>query len=53
LWEPDWPQLIAQIEQKRASIKEEIKRLRAMDQQLQSIHREIEVCLQNQQSSSS
>lgn len=48
--EPDWHQLITKIEQKQGSIKEEIKRMRSMDQQLQLIHQEIEVCLRNQQS---
>jgi DNA-binding transcriptional MerR regulator len=51
--EPDWHQLMTQIEQKRASIKEEIKRMRAMDQQLLLIRQEIEVCLQNQEITSS
>lgn len=45
--EPDWPQLITQIEHKRASIKVEIRRLQGMDQQLQQIQQEIETCLQN------
>lgn len=50
--EPDWQQLMVQIEKKRASNREEIKRLRAMDQQLQLIHQEIEICLRSQQHAS-
>ncbi|WP_458761829.1 MerR family transcriptional regulator [Cupriavidus basilensis] len=43
--EPDWHRLVQQVDSKRASLREEIQRLRKLDAELGEIGAEIRACL--------